>query len=169
MFHNSNHPSFHATLCGSKFDVRYSKTVGLLNAPKNTKLYRRLETENRLTTDATGNNTDFTINFIPKMKYPELLDGYQKIIQNIYTTKPYYSRIRHFLRNYKPILVGPRKIGFSYLLGFIKSIFIIGIFYNGRREYWKLFIWTLLRRPGLFMNAMTYAVYGYHYQRVYRL
>ena len=31
-----------------------SAMVGLLNAPKNTKLYKRLEAENRLTTEATG-------------------------------------------------------------------------------------------------------------------
>ncbi|MBN2761609.1 MAG: B12-binding domain-containing radical SAM protein, partial [Bacteroidales bacterium] len=34
-----------------------SAMVGLLNAPKNTLLYKRLQEENRLTTDATGNNT----------------------------------------------------------------------------------------------------------------
>jgi len=49
--------------------------VGLLNAPKNTRLYKRLETENRLTTDATGNNTDFSMNFIPKMNTLELQAG----------------------------------------------------------------------------------------------
>ena len=44
-----------------------SAMVGLLNAPKNTLLYKRLETEDRLTIEASGNNTDSSINFIPKM------------------------------------------------------------------------------------------------------
>ena len=43
--------------------------VGLLNAPKNTKLYKRLEAENRLTTEATGNNCDSSMNFVPKMNF----------------------------------------------------------------------------------------------------
>jgi radical SAM superfamily enzyme YgiQ (UPF0313 family) len=146
-----------------------SAMVGLLNAPKNTKLYERLEAENRLTTEATGSNTDLSMNFIPKMNYHELLEGYKKIIQNIYTAKPYYKRIRQLLLNYKRLHARQKKIEFSYLSAFIKTIIIIGIINKGRGEYWKFFIWTLLRRPGLFMDAMTFAVYGYHFRTVYGL
>ena len=48
-----------------------SAMVGLLNAPKNTKLYRKLEAENRITKDSSGNNTDYTIIFKPKMELDE--------------------------------------------------------------------------------------------------
>jgi len=41
--------------------------VGLLNAPRGTRLYQRLQKENRLLKDSSGNNTDCSINFIPKM------------------------------------------------------------------------------------------------------
>ena len=146
-----------------------SAMVGLLNAPKNTKLYQRLESENRLTTDATGSNTDLSMNFIPKMNYPELLKGYKTIIQNIYSAKPYYKRIRQFFLNYKRQHSRKKKIEFSYLSAFIKSIIIIGIVNKGRREYWKFLIWTLLRRPGLFIDAIIFSVYGYHYRTVYGL
>jgi hypothetical protein len=44
-----------------------SAMVGLLNAPKHTKLCKRLESENRLTTEPTGNNTDYSMNFEPAM------------------------------------------------------------------------------------------------------
>ena len=47
--------------------------VGLLNAPNGTKLYQRLKKENRLLKDMSGDNTDFSINFIPKMKYETLI------------------------------------------------------------------------------------------------
>jgi radical SAM superfamily enzyme YgiQ (UPF0313 family) len=149
-----------------------SAMVGLLNAPKNTKLYKRLQSENRLTTEISGNNTDFSINFVPKMNYPELLDGYKKIIQNIYTIKPYYKRIRQFLLNYKQPHIKQRKIRLiklNLLIGFVKSIFIIGIMNKGRREYWKFIFWTLFRRPGLFIDAVTFAVYGYHFRTIYGL
>jgi len=75
-----------------------SAMVGLLNAPKNTKLYKQLESENRITIDASGNNTDQTMNFIPKMNYHELVNGHKKIIHDIYTTKPYYQRIGDYCR-----------------------------------------------------------------------
>ncbi len=68
-----------------------SAMVGLLNAPKNTGLYNRLYAENRLTVESTGSNTDYTMNFIPKMDPIELLKGYKTIIQNIYEAKPYYN------------------------------------------------------------------------------
>ncbi len=146
-----------------------SAMVGLLNAPKNTKLYQRLEAENRLTIDATGSNTDFSMNFIPKMNYQELVDGYKTIIQNIYTSKPYYKRIRQFLLNYKRQHARNKKIEFSHLSAFIKSIVIIGVLNKGRAEYWKFLLWTLFRRPTLFLDAMTFTVYGYHYRTVYGL
>jgi len=76
--------------------------VGLLNAPKNTRLYKRLEAEKRLTSKMPVNNTDYSINFIPGMKHSELIQGYQTIIQNIYSPASYYRRIRQFFRNYRP-------------------------------------------------------------------
>ncbi len=143
--------------------------VGLLNAPKNTKLYRRLESEDRLTTEATGNNTDSSMNFIPKMNLNELMEGYKKIIQNIYATKPYYRRIRQFLLNYKRARGQQMKLEFFQVSAFFKSIIIIGILNKGRGEYWKLLIWTLFRRPGLIIDAITFTVYGYHFQTIYGL
>jgi len=146
-----------------------SAMVGLLNAPKHTKLYERLEAENRLTAEPTGSNTDCSMNFIPMMNKHELLDGYKMIIKNIYTSKPYYKRIRQFLLNYQRPHPKKQKIELSYLIAFIKSIIIIGIINKGRSEYWKLLFWTLFRRPGLFIDAIAFTVYGYHYQAVYGL
>jgi len=146
-----------------------SAMVGLLNAPKNTKLYRQLEAENRLTTDATGNNTDSSMNFIPKMDYNELLEGYKKIIHQIYSTRPYYKRVRRLLLNYKRLCKSQTKINFSLLMAFLKSVFIIGFLNKGRSEYWKLIIWTLCNRPKSMVEAITYTVYGYHFRTVYGL
>ena len=143
--------------------------VGLLNAPKNTKLYNRLKESNRLIAEGSGNNTDFSMNFIPKMNTDELLEGYRKVIQNIYSSKPYYKRVRKFLLNYKRPRFERTNLKFYNLKGFIKSVFIIGIAKKGRLEYWKLLLWTLIRRPKLFAEAITYAVYGYHFRKVYGL
>ncbi len=146
-----------------------SAMVGLLNAPKNTLLYQRMEAENRLTIEATGNNTDSSMNFIPKMDYDELMGGYQKIIHNIYATKPYYKRVRQMFLNYKRLYKKEKRINFSLIGAFLKSVYIIGIVNKGRAEYWKLLAWTLFKRPGLFADAVTFAVYGYHFRTIYGL
>jgi len=146
-----------------------SAMVGLLNAPNNTRLYRQLEAENRLTTKATGNNTDSSMNFIPKMDYNELMDGYKKIIHNIYSTKPYYGRVRQLLLNYRRLNKGQKRITLSLFKAFLKSVFVIGFLDKGRREYWKLILWTLFNRPKSIVDAITYTVYGYHFRRVYGL
>jgi radical SAM superfamily enzyme YgiQ (UPF0313 family) len=146
-----------------------SAMVGLLNAPKHTKLYKRLESENRLTTEATGSNTDFSMNFVPAMDHHLLLNGYKSIIRNIYSVKPYYKRLRMFLKNYQPKYLMSKKIQLAGLIAFLKTVIIIGILNRGRFEYWKMLIWTIFNRPALFMNAMTYVVYGYHYRAVYGL
>jgi radical SAM superfamily enzyme YgiQ (UPF0313 family) len=63
-----------------------SAMVGLLNAPKNTKLYDRLQAEDRIISEPTGNNTDLSLNFVPRMNPHELIAGYKRIIREIYTT-----------------------------------------------------------------------------------
>ena len=146
-----------------------SAMVGLLNAPKNTKLYDRLDAENRIVSEPTGSNTDLSLNFIPRMNPHELLEGYKRIIHEIYTTKPYYKRLRRLLLNYRPYNVRPLRINFATLRAFLKSIFIIGVINNGRGDYWKLLLWTLFRRPKLMADAIEYTIYGYHYRTVYGL
>ncbi len=143
--------------------------VGLLNAPKNTKLYERLKAENRLTTEATGSNTDYSMNFIPKMDAEELQKGYKSIIENIYSVKPYYTRMRQFLVNYKQAHRRPIKIERHYFKAFIKSLLIIGIQSKGRGEFWKFIFWTVWNRPRLFLDAIMFTISGYHFRKVYRL
>jgi len=143
--------------------------VGLLNAPKNTRLYKRLEEENRITIDSSGNNTDLSMNFIPKMNAHELINGYKKIIHDIYTAKPYYKRIRQLLMNYNSGYKKPARITFVDLSAAVKSILIIGLRNKGRRHYWKLMIWTLFRRPVLIADALTFSIYGYHYRKIFGL
>ncbi|MCE4564491.1 DUF4070 domain-containing protein [Maribellus sp. CM-23] len=146
-----------------------SAMVGLLNAPKNTRLYKQMEAENRLTVDPTGSNTDFTMNFVPKMNKQKLLDGYLHIIANIYTEKPYYKRVRELFQNYRPVKMGKNGIEYNRIKAFAKSIFVLGLVSEGRLEYWKFMGWTILNKPKLLAEAITFSVYGYHFRTVYGL
>jgi len=141
--------------------------VGLLNAPRSTSLYQRLVKEGRLLKDASGDNTDFSINFIPKMDYEILIKGYRRIISGIYSPEPYYRRVREFLREYKPSQKRTFRFHFSYVGAFFKSILFLGIIERERVYYWKLFLWSLFKRPQLFHLALTFAIYGFHFRKIF--
>ncbi len=140
--------------------------VGLLNAPPGTRLYRRLEKENRLTKAPTGNNTDCSLNFIPKMNYETLINGYKNILNTIYSPGPYYERIKTFLREYKPQVGIASRLEFYHIKAFLKSIWFLGIREKGRRYYWKLFLSTLLKQPRKFPLSISLSVYGHHFRKV---
>ncbi|MBN2289616.1 MAG: B12-binding domain-containing radical SAM protein [Candidatus Glassbacteria bacterium] len=139
--------------------------VGLLNAPPGTRLYKRLIKENRIIKQISGDNTDFSMNFLPKMDRKVLVDGYKKIISDIYRPEAYYKRIKTFLRGYR--FTSKSRTGFSVrnLRGFTMSVYKLGIKKGVRRHYWKLMAWTLVRRPRLIPHAVTMTIYGAHFMR----
>ena len=106
--------------------------VGLLNAPRGTKLYRRLKGENRLVTDFSGDNTNCSMNFIPRMDYEALINGYRRIISTIYAPKQYYERTTTFLKEYRPRVGNAVRPQFEHLMAFAKSIWFLGLKEKGR-------------------------------------
>jgi len=142
--------------------------VGLLNAPHGTKLYHRMKEEGRLTKSATGDNTDFSINFVPKMSTETLMNGYRTILKTIYSPKHYYARVKKFLEEYRP--ARPRKLHlpFTHIMAVMKSMIRLGIVGRERFHYWKLFFWSLFRRPRLLPLAITLSIYGFHFRKVFR-
>jgi len=141
--------------------------VGLLSAPRGTRLYHRLKKENRLLSGFTGDNTDCSINFIPKMDYETLINGYKHILSTIYSPKQYYERVKIFLKEYKPRRKGWGKLEFNHLnlKALAKSMWFLGVREKGRRYYWKLFASTLLKHPRYFPLSMSLAVYGFHFRK----
>ena len=140
--------------------------VGLLNALRGTRLYQRLEKEDRLLKDPTGDNTDCSINFVPKMNNETLINGYKQILSTIYSPAYYYERVRKFLKEYKPLAKGGFRFRFSHLAAFFRSNLRLGILGKERFHYWKLLFWSLFRRPKLFPLAVTFAIYGFHFRKV---
>jgi radical SAM superfamily enzyme YgiQ (UPF0313 family) len=142
--------------------------VGLLNAPAGTKLHRRLEQEGRIIASATGDNTDFSINFVPKMSSDVLVSGYRRIMDTIYSPKHYYTRVRKFLKEYRPPREKRGRLQFMHVRAVVQSVVRLGIIGRERYQYWKLFFWSLLRRPRLFPLAITLSIYGFHFRQVFR-
>lgn len=141
--------------------------VGILNAPRGTKLYKRLLGENRLVNTITGDNTDLSMNFVPKMGYGVLINGYKKIVDTIYSPKCYYARVKQFLRDFSPKQKKIFHARWSYIKAGIKSLLLLGVVGKERFYYWKLFFWSLLRRPRLFPLAITLSIYGYHFRKIF--
>ena len=142
--------------------------VGLLNAPHGTRLYHRMEQEGRLLKSTTGDNTDFSINFIPKMDSEVLLAGYRMVLDTIYSPQQYYARVVMFLKEYHPVKGRSARFRFDYFKAWIKSMVRLGIIGRERYHYWKLFFWSLFRRPSLFPLAITLSIYGFHFRKVFR-
>jgi radical SAM superfamily enzyme YgiQ (UPF0313 family) len=139
--------------------------IGLLNAPRGTRLYERLSREGRLLGQMTGDNLDGTMNFIPRMNRDTLREGYRTLLHTIYAPGPYYQRVRAFLREYGAprIALSPNWAGIE-ALG--RSILRLGVFGRERFHYWGLLLWTFFRRPALFRLAVTLAIYGHHFRKV---
>jgi radical SAM superfamily enzyme YgiQ (UPF0313 family) len=144
-----------------------SAMIGILNAPTKSKLYRKLHSEGRILDKWTGDNTDSSTNIIPKMGYPALKSGYLEIIKGIYGSKPFYNRVKLFLKDFEPSFTKKNKISFPKLLALLKSLIFIGVIDRDRKYYWRLFFWTIFKRPKLFPLAITYSIYGYHYKKVF--
>jgi radical SAM superfamily enzyme YgiQ (UPF0313 family) len=140
--------------------------VGLLDAPSGTRLFQRLKSENRLLKVSNGNNTDGTMNFIPKMDPQKLLKGYQDIVKTIYSQKEYYERVKTFLQEYRPPLKKNITIKYYDILALLKSLWILGVMEKDKRFYWKLIFFTLLKYPRRFALSVTMAIYGYHFRRI---
>ena len=149
--------------------------VGLLNAPRGSRLYQRIVREGRLLREVTGDNTDFSTNLEPKMGLEALSRGYGRIISGIYAPKPYHARVRAYLREYHRLErrkfrfhAGYLRLHFGYAGAFFKSLLLLGIKDRARVHYWKLLFWSLFRRPQLFPMAMTFAIYGFHFRKVFQ-
>jgi radical SAM superfamily enzyme YgiQ (UPF0313 family) len=140
--------------------------VGVLMAPPGTRLYKRLKKENRILSKGSGDNTDGSTNFVPKMGREALASGYKYVVDTIYAPKPYYESIRTFLREYRPGSKAKFKISLVHLLALIRSTWALGCREKGGIHYWKLVVWTLLKRPKTFPLSMALALEGFHFRKV---
>jgi radical SAM superfamily enzyme YgiQ (UPF0313 family) len=140
--------------------------VGVLMAPPGTRLYKRLKKENRILPKGTGDNTDGSTNFIPKMGREALASGYRRVVDTIYAPRQYYERTRTFLNEYRPGKKGRSRVSPRQLIALARSTWALGFKEKGRIYYWKLFAWTLLTRPKTFPLSITLAVQGFHFRKV---
>lgn len=140
--------------------------IGLLNAVPGTRLYERLKKEGRLLDDPTGDNCDGSLNFVPMMDSQTLKDGYQAVLNYIYSPKEYYNRVLEFLKDYRP--ARPRRLDLNEVMAFFRSMLYLGILDKGMGKiyYWKLLIKAFLFHRRSFGDAVSSAIFGYHFRKL---
>jgi hypothetical protein len=136
--------------------------VGLLNALPNTQLWRRLETEGRLKYSTTGNNTHtLGMNFEPAMPEGDLIDGYKRVLYELYSPKRYFQRCITLLRRLSPRIHSVRSISWIEIKALLLSLLKQG-FSSYSLQYWRYVVSSILIRPALFADAVALAIKGYH-------
>ncbi|CAN5410479.1 B12-binding domain-containing radical SAM protein [soil metagenome] len=141
--------------------------VGLLSALPDTQLWRRLDKEGRLLGDGTGNNTDATLNFIPKMDQKLLVEGFKSILRNIYSPTEYYRRALDCLSRFHVDRIEPRSSTIiSDLKSFYRIVMTLGIRDRSRLQFWSYFYNLLRFHPRDISHGLTLAAMGYHFRQV---
>jgi len=138
--------------------------VGLLMALPQTRLWHRLKAEGRLLKEASGDNVDGLVNFIPKMNKDALAKGYRRILTTIYSRKNYYKRIDTFIKHYRPTVKS--SVSREDIFAFIKSMWEIGILSKARFYYWKLILKTSFTKKKAIPIAVELAIYGQHFESI---
>jgi radical SAM superfamily enzyme YgiQ (UPF0313 family) len=141
--------------------------VGLLAALPDTQLWRRLEKEGRLLDVSTGNNTDCSINFVPKMDPARLVEGYKNILRNIYSPKEYYRRALDCLSRFHANRIEPRQSSvISDLKALYNIIATLGVRDRERWEFWKYVLDLVRYYPRDIAHGLTLAAMGYHFRQI---
>jgi len=142
--------------------------IGLLQAPPGTKLYERLEKEDRIFGQLSGDIIDGKTNIVTKMDFDILQGGYKKTVQYLYSPINYYQRVKTFMREYKSPKV-KESLHFGDFVTIIRSIYFLGFLENGRLQYWRFLTWIITHRPRLLPLGIGLAIQGYHFRKVCEL
>jgi radical SAM superfamily enzyme YgiQ (UPF0313 family) len=140
--------------------------VGLLTALPDTQLWRRLKREGRLLKESLGQNTEDSLNFIPRMERARLVEGYKKILRTIYSPAEYYQRALDCLSH---LTQGPAPRGSNLLhdaaaLG--RIILTLGIRDRARADFWRYLRRATTSHRRNFAHAITLAAMGYHFRKL---
>ncbi|MBN2158448.1 MAG: DUF4070 domain-containing protein [Spirochaetes bacterium] len=146
--------------------------VGLLTALPNTQLYRRLESENRIIMEASGNNThDLLMNFTPAMDMDKLVRGYRRVLSTIYSPHEYFNRCLTLMERMPKGRVGRGAFSFWTIL-LVVRIFLSSVIRQTLSNYGSHYIGFLRRavklKPGMLPKAVKTALFGHHFFRMTR-
>lgn len=140
--------------------------VGLLTALPDTQLWRRLNREGRLVADSSGNNTDGSLNFVPRMDVERLVEGYKSLLRVIYSPAEYYRRALDSLARIGVGLQSSReRLHWGDVVAFTRVAVALGIRDGARREFWHYLRRVLSEHRDQLGHAIMLAAMGYHFRK----
>ncbi len=138
--------------------------VGILIALPGTQLERRLEREGRLIHESGGDNFMRT-NFVTALDEVTLLEGYARLLQEIYSSDGFYERA---LRSLALCPVDPNRyrVPLGFALGCLgRSLWRQGVRSRHRRAYWRFLARALWQTPTRMGRAVGLAINAEHMVR----
>ncbi len=139
--------------------------VGLLTALPGTRLFTRLTAEGRIVGRSTGDNLSTVINFEPRLDREVLVDGYRRLMKDLYAPARYYERVGRFLEDYRPAGIAGQRSA-TELRAFVRSLWTLGVASPGRRAYWRFVVRAATRHRHAFAEAMDLSIRGHHFRTV---
>lgn len=139
--------------------------VGLLGAPPGTPLWNRLAREGRLRRDPGfefGDQFGLT-NVVHRLPVTQLLDGYRRVMETLYSPAAYFDRCRGNLAAWVEKRASRRLISMADLRAAARAVIAQGLRATYRREYWRFLAWTVRNQPAKLARAITQAAVGHHY------
>ena len=139
--------------------------IGILTVLPNTQLHRRIEREGRLIAEANGNNCDIEINFKTNIPKNRLIEGYKRVLSEIYDAKNYFYRCIELIRRM------PKKIRqrTPFELRHIRAFFLSlakQIFSPYGHRYIAYLFKTLYFNFRRFPHAINLAIKEYHFYKI---
>ena len=141
--------------------------VGLLTALPDTQLWHRLAREGRLLAESSGDNTDCSLNFVPRMEASRLLDGYRQILRTVYSPGEFYQRALDCLARVKQSAPEARSARPLEDLGTLLRLVVeLGVRDRERAAFWTYLGRVVTRHRDRFGQALMHAAMGYHLRRL---
>jgi hypothetical protein len=100
------------------------------------------------------------------MPIRDLEKGYEHIVKTIYSPRNYYERLTRYLFHHKLKATGSG-VTWGKIKAFVKSVVLLGVIGRERYYYWKLLFTMLFAKPKALALAITFAIYGYHFRKVF--
>ncbi len=143
--------------------------VGLLMALPQTKLYHRLQREQRLRDFSSGNNLSAArMNFTPRLPEEMIADGYRRVLRTIYSPSRYFARCLHLLQllpRRRPTDKGAARVRWREVVGVCHSL-LRQTFSRYGLYYIRFLVRALRLRPDRVVHVFTMAIQGHHYMTV---
>lgn len=143
--------------------------VNLLKAPPGTDLYRRMQSEKRLSKPFAFTEGD--TNIIPVMDIVTLYEGFIDVIDRIYTPKGSYERLINFFNMYRfprNTIKIKERISLRLLRMTGRVIWKLGVVDENRKYFWKLVAWSLYNNRKMLDKSLFYGIMMFQMQQTHK-